>query len=341
VSGSRLVLSRGQILAFRRHVGSLDRRLPPGERSLRIAAWAGLQDSMPRAAVVSIHARVEGTGPSTWEERSLVQVWGPRFSAYVVADADRAVFTRGRMPDTLAGRRRAEDAAARLHEHLAGARVPYGQAGRALGVDPNSLRYGTTTGRILMRWDGARQPTVWTVPPPSVDPRDARMELARRFLHVFGPATVDAFAKWAGVKPAHAAVTFTLLERELVGVRTPLGDAWILEEDEAAYATAQEQATAGARLLPSGDSYFLLWGADRELLVPDPASRPLLWTSRVWPGAILARGEVVGTWRRAEAVVTLQPWRRLTRLARGGLEAVAEGLPVGGPPGRIAVRWDE
>ena len=53
----RLNLTRPQILAFRRHVGALDERLPRGRRSLRRAAWAGLQDSMPRAALLSIHAR--------------------------------------------------------------------------------------------------------------------------------------------------------------------------------------------------------------------------------------------------------------------------------------------
>ena len=58
---TRLDLTRPQILAFRRQAGVLDERLPPGPRSLRRAAWAGLQDSMPRAALLSIHARVGGT----------------------------------------------------------------------------------------------------------------------------------------------------------------------------------------------------------------------------------------------------------------------------------------
>jgi hypothetical protein len=35
---------------------------------------------MPRAALLSIHARVEGTQPWTWEDPSLVQLWGPRFN---------------------------------------------------------------------------------------------------------------------------------------------------------------------------------------------------------------------------------------------------------------------
>jgi len=85
---TRLDLTRPQILAFRRQAGALDERLPRGPRSLRRAAWAGLQDSMPRAALLSIHARVEETEPSTWEDPSLVQLWGPRYNVFVVAGCD-------------------------------------------------------------------------------------------------------------------------------------------------------------------------------------------------------------------------------------------------------------
>ena len=83
-----LKVDRRQILAFRRRVGSLDERLPPGTDSLRRAAWAGLQDSMPRAALLSLHARLEGVEPSSWEHRSLAQLWGPRYQVYVVAKRD-------------------------------------------------------------------------------------------------------------------------------------------------------------------------------------------------------------------------------------------------------------
>ena len=79
-----LVLSRAEILAFRRRVGALDERLPPGRGSLRQAAWAGLQDSMPRAALLSIHARVAGAGPSSWEDASVVQLYYYLFLALVV-----------------------------------------------------------------------------------------------------------------------------------------------------------------------------------------------------------------------------------------------------------------
>ena len=62
---------------------------------------------MPRAALLSIHARVEGTEPSTWEDPSLVQLWGPRFNVFVVAACDLPVFSLGTLPDDAKGLRRA------------------------------------------------------------------------------------------------------------------------------------------------------------------------------------------------------------------------------------------
>jgi hypothetical protein len=338
---ARLGLTREQILTYRRTVGALDERLPAGPTSLRRAAWAGLQDSVPRAAVLSLCARVQGTGPDTWEDPSLVQLWGPRFSVYVIAARDLALFSLGRLPDDADGRRRAEDLARRLHAFLDGGRLTYGEAGRGLGVHPNSLRYAAATGTVLMRWDGARQPTVWTVPPPDVDPRDARLELARRRLHVFGPATPAAFAQWAGIRARAAGrAAFDALVGSLTPVRTPVGDAWILTSDEPTF-RAPAGPAAAARLLPSGDAYWLLQGAERELLVPDPEHRRALWTPRVWPGALLVDGELVGTWRRVQADVTIESWRRLSRLERAAVEAEAASMPLPGVRRSVRVRWDE
>jgi DNA glycosylase AlkZ-like len=339
MTGARLDLTRPQILAFRRHVGGLNERLPRGRRSLRRAAWAGLQDSMPRAALLSIHARVAGTEPSTWEDPSLVQLWGPRFNVFVVAAPDLAVFSLGTLPDDAKGQQRAKDIAARLSAILGGARMSYGEAGHALGVHHNRLRYAAATGTVLIRWEGARQPTVWTVPPPEADPRDARLELARRYLHIYGPATPGAFGQWAGIGPRYAVAAFEALRGSLTPVRTPVGDAWILARDEAAFRAVRGPA-APARLLPSGDAFLLLQGADRDLLVPDADRRRALWTPRVWPGGLVVEGEVAGTWRRAGAVMTVQPWWPLSRAERDAVTAEAESLPLPGLGGRIVVRWD-
>lgn len=341
VAKRRLELTRAQVLAFRRCVGGLDERLPPGPSSLRAAAWAGLQDSMPRAALLSIHARVEGTGPGSWEDPSLVQVWGPRFSAFVVAERDRAVFTVGRLPEDPSARRDVEQLADRLEAFLDGRRMNCREVGRALGRHPSSLRYAAPTGRVVMRWDGARQPTIWTVPAPAIDPGDARLELASRYLHVLGPATAEAFAEWAGIGPARGRATFEALAGSLTPVRTPVGDAWILTEDERAFRISVGGQAAAARLLPSGDAYFLLWRADRELLVPAPGRRGELWTPRVWPGAVVVAGEVAGTWRRAGAVVTIDTWNGLSPAAREAVEREAQSFPLPAVQGRIRVRWEE
>ena len=336
---ARLALSRSEILTHRRHVQALDERLPSGATSLRQSAWAGLQDSMPRAAVLSIHARVEGTGPTTWEDPSLVQLWGPRFQLYVVARRDLAIFSLGRLPDDAKGRHKAVDIAARLHAFLDGRTMTYGEAGYGLGVHPNSLRYAAPTGTVLVRWAGARAPTIWTVPAPEVDPGDARLELARRYLRAFGPTLPEAFAKWAGIGRPEGRAAFVALGGELTPVRTPIGDGWILSADELAFRAPAGPASA-ARLLPSGDAYFLLQGIDRELLVPEAGRRGELWTPRVWPGAVVVHGEVAGTWRRDGAAVTVGTWRRLLREEREAVEAEAASLLLPDLQTPITVRWE-
>jgi Winged helix DNA-binding domain len=338
---TELELTRSQILAFRRRAAALDERLPRGRRALRRAAWAGLQDSMPRAALLSIHARMAGTGPGSWEDPSLVQIWGPRFSTYVVAKRDLAVFTLARLPDESGQLKRIQDIAARLQSALAGSRMLQSAAARAMGAKhPNELRYAAPTGTVLIRWDGSRQPDIWNVPTPEMDPHEARLELARRYLHVFGPTTPEAFATWAGIGPLSGIDAFESLRKSLTPVRTPIGEAWILSGDESLF-RAPPGSVAPARILPSGDTWFLLQGADRELLVPNESQRRALWTSRVWPGALLVEGETAGTWRRARHVLTIQPWHRLSRAQRNILEAEAASMPLPGIDRPIDVRWDD
>jgi hypothetical protein len=232
------------------------------------------------------------------------------------------------MPDDERDRLRYEDLAERVDAFLRRKRARFGDVARVLRLPhPNYIRYATTTGRLRIRWEGARQPNVWTVPAPKIAYRAARLELARRYLHVFGIGTPGSFGTWAGVRPASAQSAFDGLAGSLTPVRTPLGDAWSLSSDEVALRAAPRVASS-ARLLPSGDTYFLLQGTERALLVPSAKQRSLLWTTRVWPGAVLVGGDIVGTWRRAGPLVTIESWRRLTRVERDAVEAEALSLPL-------------
>jgi hypothetical protein len=225
-----------------------------------------------------------------------------------------------------------------LRGHLQDRRMTDREAGGALRLG-NALRYAATTGTIAIRWEGARAPVVWAVAAPKIEPADARRELARRYLRVFGPATAGGFGRWAGVSRRAAAETFASLEPSLLPVRSPLGDERLLAEDEPVVRAA-EQPPAPARLLPSGDSYFLLHGAERELLVPREDRRERLWTSRVWPGALLVEGEIAGVWRRAQHTVRVETWSRLSRGARDAVEAEAATLPLPGLERPVDVVWE-
>ena len=151
-------------------------------------------------------------------------------------------------------------------------------------------------------------------------------------LSVFFPAYNDAGTS------ASLVITSVKVAATLTPVRTPIGEAWILAADERAFRT-QPGPPAPARLLPSGDSYYLLWGRDREILVPEAKRRAELWTTRVWPGALLVDGEVSGVWRRSAMDVSIDAWRRLSPAAREAVEAEASSLPLGGLAGSIKVHW--
>ena len=76
------------------------------------------------------------------------------------------------------------------------------------------------------------------------------------------------------------------------------------------------------RLLPPSDP--LLQARDRELLVPDPAHRKVLWPILGKPGTLLVRGDVAGIWRARrqgrKVRMEVQPLRRLSAAVRRATE---------------------
>ena len=96
-------------------------------------------------ALHALHARVEGVAADVLDDPALVQVWGPRYAAYVVPAGEHAAFTLGRMPGKGRIPARAEDLAARAHAYLAGRRLPVDDVAGVLGSG-NGIRYATLTG---------------------------------------------------------------------------------------------------------------------------------------------------------------------------------------------------
>lgn len=149
------------------------------------------------------------------------------------------------------------------------------------------------------------------------DEGDGRLDPVRGVLHLLGPTT-----------PKHVAAYLDAPVKDVVA-RWP-SDAVAVHVDgvEAQALDADVDALRGAadtdvvRLLGPHDLY--LQGGDRAVIAPDTARHKALWQALGRPGALLSRGEVVGTWRpRARGgVLRIEvdewvPWDAATRDAVG------------------------
>ena len=316
--------------AYRARAMQLDERIA----SLADAAYGGLQDSAPRAALLALHARVNGVGPSSWEDPSLAQIWFRLGADYVVPRDDLAVFTLGAMP------REPEQAAALdalgdlVRSALDERPMRSGDVVANLPELPHRhiIRAANVSGKTAIRWD-ARTTHVLPLDLPEVDVEDMRRELARRFLHWFAPATPAQFAKWAAVSRADARETWKAVRPELLPIDLDGEARWALAADEDALRTATAPSTV--RLLPGMSDPFL------SLDHPPAPTSPEDVPSRVansLGGRIFVDGALVGAWGRVQADVTLFAWRRLSNAVRGRVETEANSFsaPLGRP---VRVRW--
>ena len=340
---SILPIVRENVLGFRQHATYLDRRLPRAR--LVDAAFAGLQDSSPRSALLALHARVQGVSPSSWEDPRLVQVWGPRGAVYVVPRRDVAVFTLGRSPRDPLFAAEVRGAAEKTERafRTRQMRLGKGPSDRALGLNFRDLRITSMTGKVRIVWDGAR--TSWRiVEPPRESAERARLELARRFLRSVGPSTPEEFAWWSGgwagsfgspTRGEHsdAQQTFRALENELIEVDLGGRRRWALRTDR--HTLERAVPVESVRLLPAGDPY--LASADRALLVPKPRLRSELWPKSVWPGALLVNGEIVGVWRRQVGRVTVRAWRPVEPEVKEILQGEVSSMPI--ESARKTIHW--
>ncbi|MCI4061159.1 winged helix DNA-binding domain-containing protein [Micromonospora sp. R77] len=159
-----------------------------------------------------------------------------------------------------------------------------------------------------------------------------RFDLIRAYLRLLGPATPKQVAGYldAPVKEVKAHWPADVIEVEVEGEAR-----WLLAADEEALQPADVTAI---RLLGPFDLF--LQARDRETLVPDPVRAKELWPVLGRPGAVLADGELVGTWRPRRTgrtfTVAVQPWQKLPGTRRKAIVEQAErlaayrGVPLAG-----------
>lgn len=327
-----VTVTRDQILARRLRTSHLDRRL--AREDIDKAAYVGLQDSVPRSALLSLHARVEDVDFDAWDDPRLVQVWGPRGSVYVIPGDDLAVFTLGRLPRDADQRRVVEEDGRRIRELLEVSDRPGLKT--ATGGSVRRVREAGATGTIRVRWDG-NSIEVWAAEPPDADIETCRLELARRYLHVFTPSTPSHFATWAGIDRQDAADTWVALRDELVDVQVKKSVRQEPAETHRGATAEEEEIPETTRLLPPGDTYLL--ARDREIVVPDKRNRSHLWPQgNVPPGGLLVDGELAGTWRRQLHAFTISTWKPIASGVKDLIQTEIHEMPPLGR-GEPTMRW--
>ncbi len=202
-----------------------------------------------------------------------------------------------------------------------------------------AIRLASITGRVLIRWDASR---IWAIPAkaPVADIEGARLELARRFLRWFAPASLERFTWWSGVEPADAKKTWKGLEPELVPIELDDEPRFVLESDEDRLTKAKP--VTGVRLIPHGDPLIKI---DASVVEADPKLRLELFPrpntkSDFWPvsGGVLVDGRFRGSWARQQRRVTVNMWKPVPRPVRESIEREALELPIASKT-KASVSW--
>ena len=249
---------------------------------------------MPRAAVLSVHARVRQNAPEASGGSGVHLTWA-RASCLRDRRGRSATFTLGRLPTI-----QPACARARRQPIASKAATRFGEAGHGMGIAPNALRYAAATGRVLIRWDGARQPTGLDRAGADVEPRDARRELARRFLHASGPGTAR-FGDGPGSSRSRRRRSVADLADELTAVRA---DRERLDPDGRRALLHRPRAPDSYRRPPSPDGDATpstrAWNGSSSSRTPSAGRRSGRRGSGPAPCSSAARSEA---WRRADADV--------------------------------------
>jgi winged helix DNA-binding protein len=175
------------------------------------------------------------------------------------------------------------------------------------------------------------RPEKWLGSWRDVDPERALVEVARRYLRAYGPATPKDFTRWWGTWPGVGKTAWSGLAKELAPVSIEGQRADILASDLGRIAGTSREPSV--RLLPPFDPYLMGYSTRNHLFAAEHSSRVSRtagWISAV----VLMDGRVIATWTHAIAkktlVLTVDPFRKLSpstlKQIRAGAEIIAGAL---------------
>ncbi|GAA4148124.1 winged helix DNA-binding domain-containing protein [Leifsonia shinshuensis] len=154
----------------------------------------------------------------------------------------------------------------------------------------------------------------WAPQSRQLEPDEALAEFLLRYLHGHGPATVKDFVWWtkgtvAGAKTARAVLGDALTTLQVDGVEYLLTAE--LADRAAGHPETRSERDA-VQLLPAFDEYLLGY-QQRDLVLDDEHFQRIVpGGNGVFQPIVVARGRVVGTWRRGSATLDIESFAPLT-----------------------------
>lgn len=151
---------------------------------------------------------------------------------------------------------------------------------------------------------------------------DAVVNLARRFLAGFGPASALDLSQFTMLKRQVSRDALSALEPELVHLEGPDGTDLV---DLVDAPRPDGEVPAPARFLPMWDS-ILLAHADRSRIIPDRYRGRILRRNGDCLATVLVDGRVAGIWRAIDDGIEVTAFEPLAEVSWTALEAEARDL---------------
>jgi hypothetical protein len=181
-------------------------------------------------------------------------------------------------------------------------------------------------GRLCFAGRSGKQPTFalleeWVPQAQSRDHDAALAELALRYFSAHGPATLQDYVWWSGLKVSDAKAGLDSVRSQLLQEKVGAAVYWMHHD-----LSIPSDARRTAHLLPGFDEYVLGY-KDRGALLDQRHVRLSSSNGIFWP-TIIIDGRVVGTWKRHlkknELVITAQPFTSFKKAEKNSFTIAAE-----------------
>jgi len=335
----------------------------PGDMTSGVAhlvkELCGIQAQDARAATLALRVRSAGLIAADVErarvqERTIIRTWGQRGTLHLLATEDLGWLLPLFGPVFIAGsrRRRAElgldeDTCTRGIRVIRDVLASHGALTRAELVEqlaihgiriegqarPHLLSRAALEGIICLGPDRGTEPTYvllsdWVDPGHALSQEAAFVELARRYLGAYGPATPEDMATWSGMPISSIRAAWRQIADQLMEVENGGATVWMLKT-RAAWLDEPPIPARVVCLLPGFDIYLLGY-QNRDLAVPRQHAKRINAGGGILHPVLLVDGRAVGIWKsqrkKNHLDVIVEPFDQLAPAVYPGLEVEVTDL---------------